>query len=166
MIPDVFNTVFMPMAPMLYRIAVNILGNGDDAQDAVQELYCKVLKEWRKVKDSRNPEGYCVRMLQNICRDMLQSGKRMPVVRDVKNACGDASIDSPESEAVRREDAAILRRAIGLLPEKYRRIVILRDIEQKEFDEIGRMTGMTPVNIRVALSRGRRMLKEMILNGI
>jgi RNA polymerase sigma-70 factor (ECF subfamily) len=48
------------------------------------------------------------------------------------------------------------------MPPKLREVVILRDLEQMEMSEIEAMTGMSQVNIRVTLSRGRKMLKEKI----
>ena len=55
-----------------------------------------------------------------------------------------------------------MRKALASMPRKLREVVVLRDIEQMEMSEIEALTGMSQVNIRVTLSRGRKLLKEKI----
>ena len=132
-----FKSAFLPLGPMLYRIAYRMLGAEEDARDAVQELYVKLCREGDRALRSANPQGYCVRMMQNVCADIL---------RRVEG----------------REEAAMVRKALAALPRKLREVVVLRDLEQMEMDEIEALTGMSQGNIRVTLSRGRKMLKEKI----
>ena len=56
----------------------------------------------------------------------------------------------------------MVRKALAAMPPKLREVVVLRDVEQKEMEEIEALTGMSPVNARVSLSRGRKMLKDQI----
>ena len=67
-----FNSAFLPLGPMLYRIAYRMLGAEEDARDAVQELYVKLCREGDRALRSANPQGYCVRMMQNVCADILR----------------------------------------------------------------------------------------------
>ena len=53
-----FKSAFLPLGPMLYRIAYRMLGAEEDARDAVQELYVKLCREGDRALRSANPQGY------------------------------------------------------------------------------------------------------------
>ena len=159
-----FKSVFLPLGPLLYRLAFRMLGAEEDARDAVQELYVKLCREGDRALRSANPQGYCVRMMQNVCADFLRRGGRNVLRRaaDVAEVRGGPAVEAADTPIEGREDAALVRRALAAMPPKLREVVILRDLEQMEMSEIETLTGMSQVNIRVTLSRGRKMLKEKI----
>ena len=169
-----FKSVFLPLGPLLYRLAFRMLGAEEDARDAVQEFYVKLCREGDRALRSANPQGYCVRMMQNVCADFLRRGRRnvlrmrrgrRNVLRraaDVEEVRGGPVVEAADTPIEGREDAALVRRALAAMPPKLREVVILRDLEQMEMSEIETLTGMSQVNIRVTLSRGRKMLKEKI----
>ena len=159
-----FKSVFLPLGPLLYRLAFRMLGAEEDARDAVQELYVKLCREGDRALRSANPQGYCVRMMQNVCADFLRQGGRNVLRRaaDVAEVRGGPAVEAADVPVEGREEAAMVRRALAAMPPKLREVVILRDLEQMEMSEIETLTGMSQVNIRVTLSRGRKMLKEKI----
>ncbi|HIR73575.1 MAG TPA: sigma-70 family RNA polymerase sigma factor [Candidatus Coprenecus pullicola] len=159
-----FKSVFLPLGPLLYRLAFRMLGAEEDARDAVQELYVKLCRDGDRALRSANPQGYCVRMMQNVCADFLRRGRRNVLRRaaDVEEVRGGPVVEAADTPIEGREDAALVRRALAAIPPKLREVVILRDLEQMEMSEIETLTGMSQVNIRVTLSRGRKMLKEKI----
>lgn len=160
-----FKSVFLPIHPLLYRLAFGMLGNQEDAKDAVQDLYCKLCRDGDRALESSNPRGYCVTMLRNICSDRLRSTGRDALKKagDIGDARGLQSGLSAESIVRRREDAALIRNALDALPPGLREVVVMRDLAQMEYKEIESATGMSAVNVRVSLSRGRRMLREKIM---
>lgn len=160
-----FKSVFLPIHPLLYRLAFGMLGSQEDAKDAVQDLYCKLCKEGDRALKSPNPRGYCVKMLRNICSDRLRSTGRDALKKagDIGDARGLQSGLSAESIVRRREDAALIRKALESLPPGLREVVVMRDLAQMEMHEIEEAAGMSAVNARVSLSRGRRMLKEKLM---
>ena len=159
-----FKSTFLPLGPLLYRIAFRMLGSGEDARDAVQELYVRLCRKGDRALRSGNPQGYCVRMMQNICADILRRRGHnvLRMVADVTEVRTDPSVEAADALVEGREEVALVRKALAALPPKLREVVVLRDLEQMEMSEIEAMTGMSQVNIRVTLSRGRKMLKEKI----
>ena len=159
-----FNSGFLPLGPLLYRLAFRMLGTEEDARDAVQELYVKLCREGDRALRSANPQGYCVRMMQNVCTDFLRRGGRNVLRRaaDVAEVRGGPAVEAADAPVEGREEAAMVRKALATLPPKLREVVVLRDLEQMEMSEIEAVTGMSQVNIRVSLSRGRKILKEKI----
>lgn len=159
-----FKSTFLPLGPLLYRLAYRMLGNEDDARDAVQDLYVKLCRDGDRALRSSNPEGYCVRMMQNVCADFLRRNGRnvLKLAEDVSEVRGGPSSVGADVPMEDREAAAMVRKALAGMPARLREVVVLRDIEQKEMEEIEALTGMSPVNVRVSLSRGRKMLKDKI----
>lgn len=156
--------MFLPLGPLLYRLAYRMLGDGEDARDAVQELYVKLCRDGDRALRSSNPEGYCVRMMQNVCADFIRRNGRnvLKLAVDVDGVRGGPSAGAADVQVENREAAAMVRKAMAAMPPKLREVVVLRDVEQKEMEEIEALTGMSPVNARVSLSRGRKMLKDQI----
>ncbi len=164
MSPEEFKSAFLPLGPLLYRLAFRMLGTEEDARDAVQELYVKLCREGDRALRSSNPQGYCVRMMQNVCADFLRRGGRnvLRMAADVTEVRGGPAVEAADAPVEGREEAAMVRKALAALPRKLREVVVLRDLEQMEMNEIEALTGMSQGNIRVTLSRGRKMLKEKI----
>ena len=159
-----FKSTFLPLGPLLYRTAFRMLGSREDARDAVQELYVKLCREGDRALRSANPRGYCVRMMQNVCADILRRGGRnvLRMAADVTEVRGGPAVEAADAPVEGREAAAMVRKALASMPRKLREVVALRDLEQMEISEIEALTGMSQVNIRVTLSRGRKLLKEKI----
>lgn len=153
------------MHQLLYSIAFGILGCREDAMDAVQDLYCRLCRSGDKALKSPNPRGYCVKMLRNICVDRLRSAGRdvLKEAGEIGSFAGLQSDVSAESMLRRREDSALIRTALGMMPPRLREVVVMRDLAQMELEEIAEAASMSAVNVRVSLSRGRKMLKEKIL---
>lgn len=164
MSPEEFKSAFLPLGPLLYRLAFRMLGTEEDARDAVQELYVKLCREGDRALRSSNPQGYCVRMMQNVCADFLRRGGRnvLRMAADVTEVREGPAVEAADAPVEGREEAAMVRKALAALPRKLREVVVLRDLEQMEMNEIEALTGMSQGNIRVTLSRGRKMLKEKI----
>ena len=133
-----FKSAFLPLGPMLYRIAYRMLGAEEDARDAVQELYVKLCREGDRALRSANPQGYCVRMMQNVCADILRRGGRnvLRMAADVTEVRGGPAVEAADAPVEGREEAAMVRKALAALPRKLREVVVLRDLEQMEMDEI------------------------------
>ncbi len=154
-----FKARFLGFHPKLYRVAYALLGDEDDAADAVQELY---LKLWAKRDDLPmvlNDEAYAVALLKNMCLDVLRSVR----VRDrVEWAVVDDVGDERKSEMSieRDEQIACVKRLIKALPPNQQQILRLRAIDDCSMNEIEKLTGMTNANVRQLLSRARKTINQ------
>ena len=168
MTAEEFKAAFLPLHPLLYRMAFRMLGSEEDAKDTVQDLYCRLCRTGVGILHKDNPKGYCVRMLQNLCVDRIRRGGHNVLrgAEDVAQVKGVPAVGAADATVEGREEAELVRRALAELPARLREVVVLRDIEQMEMSEIEALTGMSQVNIRVSLSRGRKMLKEKIAKWI
>ena len=76
----------------------------------------------------------------------------------------DATVDNSENDIELRVE--LVRRAINKLPELQQKVFIMRDFEEKEYEEIAQELNITQENIRVMLSRARKRVRELIVGNI
>ncbi len=153
-----FLETVLPFKDKVFRLAKRLLVSSDEAEDATQELYFKLWKNKAKIEDYNNVEAYAMMMTKNYCLDQLKS-KRASNLTLVHNNYKDESSEL-ETEIEFKDSASIIKGMMNDLPEKQRMIIQLRDVENYEYAEIGKIMNMEPTAIRVALSRGRKTLRE------
>ena len=114
-----------------------------------------------KIENYNNVEAYAMMMTKNYCLDQLKS-KRASNMSLVHSNYKDET-ETVETDTEFKDSANIIKRMMNDLPEKQRMIIQLRDVENYEYQEIGKIMNMEPTAIRVALSRGRKTLREKFI---
>lgn len=155
-----FRKIWIPLAERFYRVAYHLLESRDDAEDAVQELYMKILSIPGKLVYVRDPAAYGITLLKNICIDRIRrrESRRAEQLEDFMAA--DAS--GPERKMTEKDTLARVMKEMERLPEKQAKVLRMRALEGLEYDEIARRTGLSQVNIRVLISMARKTLKKSI----
>jgi len=148
----------LPFKDKVYRLAKRLLVSNDEAEDATQELYFKLWKNKDKIETYDNVEAYAMRMTKNYCLDQLKSKRASNLTLIHSNYKDESS--SLQNDIEYKDSANIIKKMMNDLPEKQRMIIQLRDIENYEYHEIGKVLNMEPTAIRVALSRARKTLRE------
>jgi RNA polymerase sigma-70 factor (ECF subfamily) len=154
-----FLETVLPFKDKVFRLAKRLLVSSDEAEDATQELYFKLWKNKSKIEGYENVEAYAMMMTKNYCLDQLKS-KRASNMTLVHSNYKDESSSTLETNVEFKDSASIIKRMMNDLPEKQRTIIQLRDVENYEYHEIGKIMDMEPTAIRVALSRARKTLRE------
>lgn len=156
-----FKQRYLPLHPRLYRIAFAMTENAEDAEDILQEAYCKLWNKREELALVRNPEAFCVTMIKNLCLDFLrtpQYGRCKETIDNVDVTSG----SSPESEVIERDEIRQICSLIEHLPQNQRQILRLRGLNDFSLEEIATITGLSAVNIRVLLSRARKTIREQV----
>ena len=155
-----FKRRFLPYHPKLYRVAFRLMGNAQDAEDMVQETYLKLWKKREELPpDIENMEAYCVTLTKNLCMDALRAShieedNRPP---EELNIAGENSL---MREVELKDEVNQVKRIISTLPHQQRQVIVMRDVNDCSMEEIEQATGLSPVNIRVLLSRTRKKIRE------
>ena len=137
-----FKRLFLPLHPKLFRIAYALVENKADAEDILQDAYYKLWSRRNELTDIQNPEAFCVTL--------------------VTEAVTLSTASSPDEELERQDKVQQIRHLIDRLPENQRQVLRLRGIEDCSMDEIEQITGLSAVNIRVLLSRARKIIREQL----
>ena len=154
-----FKQQFLPCHRTLFRVAFQLMGNAQDAEDMVQEAYLKLWNKRGQLNGVLNAEAYSVTLIKNLCYDALRRNQldedgRAP---EELNISADFNIIS---EMEWRDEVNQVQRLISQLPRQQKHVMILRDVNDCSFEEIEQATGLNAVNIRVLLSRARKKIRE------
>ena len=156
---SLFKQLLLPLYPRLQCVALRMLGNVEDAEDMVQEVYMKLWGKREELPDVQNMEAYCVALTKNMCIDRLRLAEVDRVdVDDVPLSL--AAADDVASLLERQDAVEQVKLIIETLPEKQQQVITLRDIRDCTFEEIEEQTGLTAVNVRALLSRARKTIRE------
>ncbi len=155
-----FIGLIQPFKDKLYRLAKRILISADEAEDAVQEVLYKLWKGRQKIENYDSPEAFAITMTKNYCLDRLKSrqASNLKIVHSNYQAA-----DNMERNLEVSDEVALVFRAMESLPEQQKLVLQLRDVEQFEFSEIAKMLGSNETAIRVALSRARKTVREILI---
>jgi RNA polymerase sigma-70 factor (ECF subfamily) len=157
---EFLNTV-LPFKDKVFRLAKRLLVSTDEAEDATQELYLKLWMNKSKLSEYKNVEAFAMTMTKNYCLDQLKS-KRSNNLTLVHSNYKDNNISLQRSVEV-NDSVSKVHEFIEKLPEKQKLIIQLRDIENYDYDEIGKILDLQPTAVRVALSRARKTIREQLI---
>ena len=150
--------IWLPLSGRFYRVAYHILESKEDAEDAVQELYLKLIKTPDRFSNIKDPAAYGITILRNICIDIIRRRERRRSEELQEFTIAEDS--SPDKAAAEKDKLRILIHEIDRLPQKQSKVLKMRAIEGLEYDEISQRTGLSQVNIRVLISIARKTLKK------
>lgn len=157
---DSFKRLFLPLHPKLFRIANALTGNRAEAEDILQDAYYKLWSRRDELAGVQNPEAFCVTLVKNLCLDYLRSARANRHEEDVTEVITLATDSSPEQELDTHDKMMQIRRLIDHLPDNQRQVMKLKGIDDCSMEEIEQITGLTAVNVRVLLSRARKIIRE------
>jgi RNA polymerase sigma factor (sigma-70 family) len=155
-----FNGVVRQLNRRLFIYAFRILRNQEEAEDAVQEIFIKLWKMGDRLKEYKSMEALATTMVKNFCIDQIR--RKKPLIQEElsnKNSFNLASL-SPHEQLEEKESKRILHRIIGNLPDIYRTVIELREIDGFSYEEISEKTGQNINTLRVNLSRARGFIRD------
>lgn len=151
-----FTELYLPLRGALYRVAFFILESEDDAMDAVQDLYLKLLSSPDALETVRNPKAYCITLMRNICLDRVRKASRRPETEAMEAVSDESPADERMSDRQRIKDIC---QKLSSLPERERTVLRMKVFEDLSYDEIQKRTGIGYLSLRVLLSNARRKLR-------
>ncbi|WP_299222354.1 RNA polymerase sigma factor [uncultured Aquimarina sp.] len=156
-----FITLTNGFKDKLYRLAKRLLVSNEEAEDATQEVLLKLWRNKTKMAEYKNVEAFAMTMTKNYCYDKLKA-KEAGNLKIVHSNYKDER-PSLQREVEARDSLDWVGKIMDGLPEQQRMIVQLRDIEQYDNAEIAEMLEMNETAVRVALSRGRKTIRQELL---
>ena len=155
-----FDRLVVSMGRKLYAHAYRILEDKEGSEDAVQEVFVRMWKMRMKLDEYESIEALSMTMLKNYCIDQFRKRRLFDQGGEAAFAGLYDKEPSPQEQIERGETSDIILRIIEELPDQYREIIRMRDIEELGFEEIAKMTGRNVNSVRVILSRARKNVRE------
>jgi RNA polymerase sigma factor (sigma-70 family) len=145
---DEFSEKYRMYGEMLYRLSIVCLKNKEDAEEAMQEAFIKLLYKSPVFEDSSYEKRWLIRITVNICKDMLRSVWRRRVIK----------LDEIDFPYDNRSDVELIE-SILKLPPKYKIVIHLHYFEEYSVKEMSGILGVNESAIKMRLHRGRELLK-------
>lgn len=162
-----FEELFDRYRTMTYRFAYQMVGRRDDAEDIVQEAFVRAYQNLHRYRDEAKFTTWLLRIVTNLCTDESRKYQRRTALEQQEAAgaldwmtIGEAENPVDNLEDERRKLA--LRKAMNALPAHHRTMIVLRDIEEKEYPEIAGILGCTVGGAKLRVLRARRALRDRI----
>ena len=155
-----FQVKVYPLKNKLFRFARRMLDHTEEAEDVVQETFIRLWNRRDKLDEYRSVEALAMITTKNLCLDKIKA-RRYPV-ENMENHRQFVENLPSETKADHADLIYGIHQAIKLLPEQQQIIIHLRDIEGYEFEEIAAIVDMNENAIRVALSRARKKIRELL----
>ena len=160
-----FRTDVLPLKNELFRLALRITLNREDAEDVVQETMIRVWNRRDQWEQIESIEAFCTTIGRNLALDKTKRASNQDASLD--NEGHDAPDHSysanPEEQAVQRDRVERVRRLMDLLPEKQRTCMQLRDVEGKSYKEIATVMDISEQQVKVNIFRARQTIKQEYL---
>ena len=162
---EAFKTRVLPSKDKLYRFAYKMLGDQEEAQDVVQEVFIKVWNKREDMDKLENMEAWCMRITRNLALDKLKSNRRKLTDQiDDRFEISQGDNLTPYRSTEMDDTMRNIGKFIALLPEKQKQIIQLRDVEGYSYKEIGDILELDMNQVKVNLFRARQAVKENFLN--
>lgn len=168
---DEFSAATLEFLDALYGASLRLTRNADRAQDLVQDTYLKAIRARGRFSTGTNLKAWLYTILHNTWRNRQRDGARSRVSFDstvVEEASEGArlgpagQVESPETLLLRAELDADLQQALDTLPESFREVVWLRDVDELSYQEIAAVLEVPIGTVMSRLSRGRKQLFALL----
>ena len=167
-----FVAVMQRCNQRLFRIARSVVRDDNEAEDVLQEAYLRAFAAIGNFRGEASLFTWLTRITLNEARGRLRK-RRPSVALDALEAAQETGAEliafprslnapSPESEAARSETRRLMEAAIDELPEPFRIVFILREIEECTVEETAGQLGLLPETVKTRLFRARRLLRRAL----
>lgn len=151
---DIHNNIreaVLKYSDTLYKVCIVMLCNEQDAQDAIQDTFCRYLERKPEFRDEEHEKAWLIRVATNICRDMIRFRIRHPKI----------AIDEIENTLAAPEQKETLRELLEL-PVRQKTVIYLHYVEGYQIKEIADIFRITESAVKMRLLRGRKQMRDAI----
>jgi RNA polymerase sigma-70 factor (ECF subfamily) len=143
---------------LVLGLALRLLGDMEDAKDAAQEVLFRLHKYRGSLRSGEAVEPWLYRVTVNVCRDLRRKQRELPLEETLDPPDGSPGADFGIEMTARRE---LVRRALLMLPDRQREVVVLHDIEGLSTREVAAAQGSAEATVRSQLCTGRARLRDL-----
>ncbi len=158
----------------LYGAALRLTRSASDAEDLVQDSFVKAYRFYDRFEPGTNMKAWLFRILTNTFinkyrrstreRRVLEGREAEPVGEGVMSRAAMRTLTDPVSEAHRRIITAEIQEALDSLPEDYRVMILLADVEELSYKEIATIVGCPIGTVMSRLHRARKRMQRRLLD--
>jgi RNA polymerase sigma-70 factor (ECF subfamily) len=157
-----FDLVVLPHLDAAHRLARWLMRDAHDAEDAVQEASLRAFRSFRTFTGG-NGRAWFLRIVRNTCYGWRDQGFRAPTDPfDEEQHSGTLPAADPETLLLQADDARLIERALSGLPDRVRRMLVLRELEGLSYREVAEILGIPIGTVMSGLSRARQSFRSAL----
>jgi len=162
-----FRAAALPYLDDVYTLARYLLRNPADAEDAAQECYLRAFRHFETFRGGPI-KPWLLAILRNVCRAEYArrgalaglQGESLDAAEQCTEGLWNEGEPSPEQHTLRRLDGETVQRLIGQLPDQFREVLVLREINELAYREIAEVIAAPVGTVMSRLARARALLRE------
>ena len=154
---ELLTKTFTAMRRKFLHIATLFLPQKEDAEDALQDAFCRLWSRRQGINSSSEAEALVTTTVKNICIDKLRK-KKLDTIQIDEERDDTAAPDNEDREELLQEIESIINRE--LTPQQ-QKIIAAREYDNKSIEEIAAAMNMQPTAVRMQLSRARKKVREI-----
>src|SRR5262245_15031188 len=155
--------MILPHLDAAYNLARWLTRNEQDAQDIVQEAFLRAFKFFDGFRGG-DARAWLLTTVRNTCYTWLEQNRRSEQVTAFDEAIhsGEGETMDPSAVALRSGDVSLLKESLEKLPQEFREIIVLRDLEEFSYKQIADATNVPLGTVMSRLARARTRLKQIL----
>lgn len=167
-----FHDLIRPHERSVYIMALSLLQNDADAEDAAQEAFLKAFRNLASFRGEAKFGTWLISITLNEARSRLRTRKNIKIESLDETPDGQGNVspallrdwrEIPSEALERKEVRLVLQQAINDLPAIYREVFLLRDVEELSVSESAESLGISIASVKVRLHRARMMLQKKLV---
>lgn len=169
---DAFRVIMQRANQRLFRVARGVVRDDGEAEDVLQESYARAFAAIGGFRGEAGVMTWLMRIVLNEARGRLRRRRPMVPLDQIEKAQTDGAqvipfphalgSSSPEADAARAQIRGLIEHAVDDLPEAFRMVFIMRDIEECSIEETAANLDLKPETVKTRLHRARRMLRSAL----
>lgn len=172
---DAFEQIVRRFHDRVYRLAYGMTKNQTEAEEVVQDTFLNVFRSLASFRADSSPSTWIYRVAANSALMRLRTKRRKPLLSldEVPNgASTNGNVESltppgawsrqPDEKLLTKELGTIIDAAVDQLPEKYRLVLLLRDVEGLSNEDVASTLGLTLPTVKSRLHRSRMFVRERL----
>ncbi len=153
-----FEYIMRSYNQRLYRIGMSILNDDQEAEDAMQTAYINAYEHLESFEERSSFGTWLTRIMLNEC--LARKKKKLKFIMDQQKQPGNQiNMITPDFVLANKELSGVLETAVNQLPEKYRLVFVLREIEELSVRQTAETLSIEESNVKARLSRAKSMLR-------
>lgn len=170
---EAFNRLVLAHQSRVFNVALRIMGDEDSASDAAQETFISAYRSLRRFRGG-SFQSWLLRIVTNSCYDELRRRKRRPatsiddLTAEPEADQAEASLslasrhEGPEAAAERSELSRAIEDCLRRLPDEFRVVAVLADVQGYEYAQVAKMVGKPLGTVKSRLARARARLRDCL----
>ena len=170
-----FNELVRAYERRVFALVLRMLGNRAEAEDLAQEVFVQVFKAIGNFRGDSKLSTWIYRIAINLCKnrakynrvrhageqdELEEVAERVPLGEARRANVG--QVERPDEMVAGKQVELIVQRAILQVEDSFRQCLVLRDVEELSYEEIGEITGLPPGTVKSRIFRARAQLKELV----